>query len=73
MPRRIDQMQIVRLPVLGLVPDGHRMGLDRNTTFPFKVHGIEDLLFGLSCSDCTSGFQEPVREGRFAVIDMGDY
>jgi hypothetical protein len=39
------------------------MGLDRNATFPFKVHGIEDLLFGLSGRDSACGFEEPVSEG----------
>ncbi len=63
MPRRIDQMQRIRLPVPGLVPDGHCMGLDRNATLPLEVHGIEDLIFGLSGSDCASSFQEPVSEG----------
>jgi hypothetical protein len=39
------------------------MRLDRNATFPFKVHGIEDLIFGLSGRDCACGFEEPVSEG----------
>lgn len=63
MPRRIDQMQRIGLPVLGLVPDRHCMGLDRNATFPFEIHGIEDLIFGLSGSNCASSFEEPVSEG----------
>ncbi len=56
MPRRIDQMQGIRLPILSLVPDGHCMGLDRNATFPLEIHGIEDLFFRLSSSDCASSF-----------------
>jgi hypothetical protein len=39
------------------------VSLDRNATFPFKIHGIENLLFGLSGRDCTCGFEEPVSEG----------
>jgi hypothetical protein len=49
-------MQGIRLPILSLVPDGHCMGFDRNATFPLEVHGIEDLVFRLSGSDCASSF-----------------
>ena len=62
-PRRIDQMQGIRLPVLGLIPDRHCVGLDRNAAFTLQVHGIENLVFRLSGSDCASSFQEPVSEG----------
>ncbi len=55
-PRRINQMQGVRFPVLGLIPGSHRVGLNRNTTLTFEIHGIEDLIFGLSSSNCASSF-----------------
>ena len=48
------------------------MRLDRDAAFTLKVHRIENLFFGLSSGDSTRGFEEPVSEGRFAVIDMGD-
>ncbi len=65
-------MQRVGLPVFGPILDRNRMGLDRNATFPFQVHGIKDLLLGLSGSHRASCVENPVSEGRFAVIDMGD-
>ena len=58
--------------VLGLVPDRDRMRLDGDAAFPFKIHGIKDLLLGLPGGHCAGRVQEPVSEGRFAVIDMGD-
>src|SRR5574341_545417 len=65
-------MQGVGLSVLRLIPDRHRVGLDRDATFTLKIHRVENLFFGLSGGDSTRGFEEPVSEGRFAVIDMGD-
>ena len=61
--RRIDQMQGIRLPILGLIPNGHCMGFDRDAAFTLQVHRIKDLVFCFSGSDCASGFQEPVSEG----------
>jgi hypothetical protein len=71
-PGRIDQMQGVGLPVLRLIPDRHCVGLDRNATFTLKIHRIQNLFFGLAGGDSARGFEKPVSEGRFAVIDMGD-
>ena len=60
---RIDQVQGVRLPVFGFVPDRHGMGLDSDSPLTLQIHGVEDLVFGLSGRDCACGFEEPVSEG----------
>ena len=52
--RRIDQVQRVRLPVLGLVPDRDRVGLDRDSTFTLQVHRVENLVFRFSGRDWAS-------------------
>lgn len=65
-------MQGIGLPILGFIPDGDRMGLDRDAPFPFQIHRIKDLLLGLSGSHRTSYVKDPVSEGRFAVIDMSN-
>lgn len=48
------------------------MGLDRDAPFPLQVHRIKNLLLGFSGSHRASCVEDPVSEGRFAVIDMGD-
>ena len=63
MARRIDQMQGIGLPILGLIPDCHRMGLDRDPAFTLQVHRVENLVFRFSGRDCASSFQKPVSEG----------
>ena len=62
-PRRVDQMQGIGLPVTGLVTDRHRMGLDGDPPLTLQIHRIENLVLGLSGRDSTSGFEEPVSEG----------
>ena len=39
------------------------MSLDRDPPLALQIHRIEDLIFGLSGSDCACGFEEPVSEG----------
>ena len=43
--RRIDQMQGIRLPILGLIPNRDRVGLDRDSAFTLQVHRVENLVF----------------------------
>jgi len=59
----VDQVQGVGVPVLGLVADRHRMGLNRDPSLPFQIHGIQNLVLGLPGRDGASGFEEPVSEG----------
>ena len=60
---RIDQMQGIGLPILGLIPDRNRVGLDRDPAFTLQVHCVENLVFRFSGRDCASSFQKPVSEG----------
>ncbi|CAE6772333.1 hypothetical protein NSPZN2_40349 [Nitrospira defluvii] len=48
------------------------MSFDRDTTLTLQVHRVEDLLLRFPGSHCASCVEEPVGEGRFTVIDMGD-
>ena len=63
MTRRIDQMQGIRLPILGLITDRDRMGFDRDPAFTLQVHRVENLVFRFSGRDSACDFQEPVSEG----------
>lgn len=48
------------------------MGLDGDPAFPLKVHGIENLLAGLSFCDGSREVEEAIRECGLPVVDMGD-
>ncbi len=45
MARRIDEVELVILPVLCRVVQGNGAGLDGDAAFPLDVHVVEDLVF----------------------------
>ncbi len=71
-PRRIDEVQDVALPVLRPViePDGVR--LDRDPPLPLQIHVVEDLIGLLAQRDRPRLLEQAVGERRLAVVDMGD-
>ena len=70
--RRVDQVQLVRLAVLRLVGHRHRMRLDGDAALAFEVHRIEHLLAHLAFCQRARRLQQPVRQRRLAVINVGD-
>ena len=72
MARRVNEVQLVDLTVLRLVIQRHALCLDRNTTLALQVHRIEDLLGHLTIRQAAALLDEPVSQGRLAVINMGD-
>ena len=72
MPGRINQVQLVRFAILGIVEHRHRMRLDGNAPLFFQVHRIEQLILHLAGGDRASPVQEPIRKRRLPMINMGD-
>ena len=72
MARGVDQVQLVDLPVLGLVvqPDGP--GLDGDATLPLQVHVVQQLALHLPLGNRLTLLQQPVRQRGLAVVDMSD-
>ena len=69
--RRIDEIQFVR----GIsLHEGHsnRVEFDRDTTFAFEIHGIEDLGSHLTLLERPGGLDHAIGECGLPVIDMGD-
>jgi len=52
--------------------DAHGLGLDRDAPLPFQVHAVQELLSHLPVADGPGELQEPIGEGRLAVIDVRD-
>jgi hypothetical protein len=48
------------------------MGFDRDATFAFEVHGIQDLGHHFALGEGTGMFQKAIGEGGLAVVDVGD-
>ena len=71
-PRRVDEVEGVLLPVLGLVLERDRARLDRDATLALEIHVVEHLLVHIALLDGTRHLQQPVRQRRLAVIDVRD-
>ena len=61
--------EVIRMP---LPWDSHILGLDGDATFAFKVHGIQILGSHVTRLDRTCQFEDAVREGRLAMVNMGN-
>ena len=71
-PRRVDQVEDVGLPVLGRVvqPDGMR--LDGDAALALEIHRVEHLRLHLAGLQRAGRLEKAVGQRRLAVIDMGD-
>ena len=71
MARRVHQIERVGLAVLGRIGQAHRLSLDGNAALALDIHRIEDLFLHLAVGEPACGLDQPVGQGRFAVVDMG--
>ena len=72
MPRRVHQIEHVTSAVVGPVFEANRLRLDGNAALALQFHAVEHLLAHLARLEPAAGLDQPVGQGRFAVIDMGD-
>ena len=72
MARGVDEVQLIVLPVLGMVgqPDGP--GLDGDAPLPLQVHVVQQLGLHLPGGDGVALLQQPVRQRGLAVVNMGN-
>jgi hypothetical protein len=49
------------------------VGLDGDAALAFEVHIVEQLLFHIAVGHGAGELQNAVSEGRFAVVDVGNY
>jgi len=71
-PRGVDQIQVINLPVLGFVAQRRCLGFDGDAPFPLDIHGIEHLGFHFPVRQPAAALDEPVGQGGFTVVDVGD-
>ena len=69
----VDEVELIRLPVLlRSVIERDALRLDGNAAFPFQIHGIQHLRLHFALGQAAAHLDEAVREGGFAVVNMGD-
>ena len=72
MAGRVDQVQLVGLPVAGLVEHAHRLRLDRDPALALEVHRVEQLGAHRARVDGVGQLEDAVGQRRLAVVDVGD-
>jgi hypothetical protein len=70
--RGVDEVEEVRLAVVGLVVQAHGRGLDRDAALALELQRVEHLVPLLAFRHALGELQDAVGEGRLAVVDVGD-
>ena len=70
MARRVDEVELVGLAVLGGVVHGDGAGLDGDAALALDVHVVQDLVFHGALVHALGQFQNAVRQGGLAVVDV---
>ncbi len=71
-PRRVDQVEQIGLPVARAVVECSGLRLDRDAALALEVHRVEHLLLHLAVGQSPAQLYEAVGERGFAVVDVGD-
>ena len=71
-PRGIDEIHVIDLPVIGFVLHAHRTRLDGDAAFALQIHIVEQLLFHLALRNRFALLKQAVGKRGFAMVDMGD-
>ena len=72
MPRRVHQIEDIALTVLGAVLQSNGLRLDGDAALALELHVVEHLLAHLARLEPAAGLDQPVGQGRLAVVDMRD-
>ena len=70
--RRVDEVQLVGLAVVGGVAHAHGLALDGDAALALDVHGVEQLGLHVALGHRARKLQDAVRERGLAVIDVRD-
>ena len=68
----IDQIEGVGLAVIGSIGKGSSGGLNGNATLFLQFHGVQHLLSPDTLVNGVAFLQQPVGQGRLAVVDVGN-
>ena len=72
MPRCVDQIENIILPVLGMIGQGNGIAFDGDAALPLDVHIIQHLVLKISFIADAGKLDQTVGQRGLAVIDMRD-
>ena len=72
MTRRIHEVERVGLAVPRRIVQAYRLRFDGDAALAFQLHGVEHLLAHLALGKAAALLDQPVGQGRLAMVDVGD-
>ncbi len=72
MSRRVDQVQVVHLPVARLVTQRRGLGLDGDAALALDIHRVEHLGFHFTVGKAATQVNDAIGQGRLAMVDVGN-
>jgi len=71
-PRRVDEVQGIRVSVRSVVVERDGVRFDRDPALALEIHRIEQLLGHVALFDGVREFEKTIRKGRLPVVDVRD-
>ena len=71
-PRGVDEVQDIGLPVVRRIFQPNRPGLNGNAPLPLQIHVVQDLILHLPGLYGLAFLQQPVGQGGLSVVNMGN-
>ena len=68
--RRIDQVELIRLAVVGVIGHADGIGLDRDATLALDVHRVKQLRLHVALIDGMGELEDAVTDRGLAMVDM---
>ena len=68
--RRIDQVELICLAIVGVIGDANGIGLDRDAALALDIHGIEQLRLHIALVDGMGKLEDTVTDRGLAMVDV---
>ena len=72
MARRVDQVELVGLAVVGRIIHAHGLALDGDASLALDIHAVEQLLLHVALRHRAGQFQHAVGQRRLSMVDVRD-
>ena len=68
--RRIDQVELIRLAIIGVIGHANGIGLDRDAALALDIHGVEQLRLHVALVDGMGELEDTVTDRGLAMVDV---
>ncbi len=68
--RRIDQVELIRLAIIGVIGHANGIGLDRDAALALDIHGVEQLRLHVALVDGMGELEDAVADRGLAMINV---